>query len=142
MKEALTKVIDMLTREDSHRALQKLLERYNKCIAAGRDYFEGDKSSLCVPLIKMPIRKKAWNVFNDPRIYVNIYRSVYTKVKVTLATVVEVDRAISKDMQPNNKLMIYYRDIWDRSFKIHPLRYNQISVFIVIKSTFKTCNHF
>ena len=42
MKEAVTKVIDMLTQEDFHRALQKLLERYNKCIAAGGDYFEGD----------------------------------------------------------------------------------------------------
>ena len=42
MKEAVTKVIDMLTQEDVHGALQKLLERYNKCIAAGGDYFEGD----------------------------------------------------------------------------------------------------
>ena len=42
MKEAVTKVIDTLTQEDFHVALPKLLERYNKCIAAGRDYFEGD----------------------------------------------------------------------------------------------------
>ena len=42
MKEALTKVIDMLTQEDFHGAFEKLLEQYNKCIAAGRDYFEGD----------------------------------------------------------------------------------------------------
>ena len=42
MKEAVTKVIDMLTQEDFHGALQKLLERYNKCIAAGGDYFEED----------------------------------------------------------------------------------------------------
>ena len=42
MKEAVTKVIDMLTQEDFHRALQKLLEWYNKCIEAGGDYFEGD----------------------------------------------------------------------------------------------------
>ena len=42
MKEAVTKVIDMLTQEDFHGAFQKLLERYNKCIAARRDYFEGD----------------------------------------------------------------------------------------------------
>ena len=41
MKEAVTKVIDTLTQEDFHEALQKLLERNNKCIAAGRDYFEG-----------------------------------------------------------------------------------------------------
>ena len=42
MKESVTKVIDTLTQEDFHRAFQKLLERYNKCIAAGGDYFEGD----------------------------------------------------------------------------------------------------
>ena len=36
-KEAVTKVIDMLTQEDFHEAFQKLLERYNKCIAAGGD---------------------------------------------------------------------------------------------------------
>ena len=42
MKEAVRKVIDTLTQEDFHRAFQKLLERYNKCIASGGDYFEGD----------------------------------------------------------------------------------------------------
>ena len=42
MKEAVTKVIDMLTQEDFDGALQKLLERYNKCIAARGDYLEGD----------------------------------------------------------------------------------------------------
>ena len=41
MKEAVTKVMDMLTQEDFHRAFQKLLERY-KCIAVGGDYFEVD----------------------------------------------------------------------------------------------------
>ena len=42
LKEAVTKVIDMLTQEDFHAAFQKLLERKNMCIAAGGDYFEGD----------------------------------------------------------------------------------------------------
>ena len=42
MKEAVTKVIDTLTQEDFHEAFQKLLERYNKCIAAGGDYFVED----------------------------------------------------------------------------------------------------
>ena len=41
MKEAVTKVIDMLTQEDFHGVFQKLLERY-KCIAARGDYFERD----------------------------------------------------------------------------------------------------
>ena len=42
MKEAVTKVIGTHTQEDFDGAFQKLLERYNKCIAAGGDYFEGD----------------------------------------------------------------------------------------------------
>ena len=42
MKEAVTKVIDMLLKEDFHGAFQKLLERYNKCIAAGGDYSKGE----------------------------------------------------------------------------------------------------
>ena len=42
MKEAVTKVIGMLTREDFHGTFEKLLGRHNKCIAAGRDFFEGD----------------------------------------------------------------------------------------------------
>ena len=42
IKEAVTKVINTLTQEDFHGAFQKLLERYNKCIAAGVDDFEED----------------------------------------------------------------------------------------------------
>ena len=42
MKEAVKKVIDTLTQEDFHGAFEKLLEQYNKCIAAGGDYFEGN----------------------------------------------------------------------------------------------------
>ena len=48
MKEAVTKVIDMRTEEDFDGAFQKLLERYNKCIAAGGDYFDRDLSFMCV----------------------------------------------------------------------------------------------
>ena len=42
MKEAVTEDIDTLTQEYFDGASQKLLEWYNKCIAAGGDYFEGD----------------------------------------------------------------------------------------------------
>ena len=41
-KEAMTKVIDMLTQEDFHGSLKKLLEHYKKGIAAWGDYLEGD----------------------------------------------------------------------------------------------------
>ena len=71
MKETVTKVIDTLTQEDFHWALQKLLERYNKCISAGGDYFEGDWSFMCVLSIKVPPRKKSGNLFNDPRIFMS-----------------------------------------------------------------------
>ena len=68
MKEAVTKDIDTLTQEDFHEAFQKLLERY-KCIAAGGDYFEGDKSFMCLLSIKVSIRKKSGNFFNEPCIF-------------------------------------------------------------------------
>ena len=42
MKEAVTKIIDTLTQEDFAGDFQKLMERCNKCIGAGGDYFEGD----------------------------------------------------------------------------------------------------
>ena len=67
MKEAATKVIDTLTQEDFHEAFQTLLERYNKCIAVGGDNFEVDKSFMCELSIKVAIRKKSGNLFNDPR---------------------------------------------------------------------------
>ena len=73
MKETVTKVIDTLTQEDFHEAFQKLLERYNKCIAAGGDYFEGGLNFMCVLSIKVPIQKKSGNLFNDRRIYIYIY---------------------------------------------------------------------
>ena len=73
MKEAVTKVIDTLTQEEFHEAFQKLLERYNKCIETGGDYFEGDYSFMCVLSIKVPIQKRSGNLFNDARIYIYIY---------------------------------------------------------------------
>ena len=42
MKKVVTKVIDTLTEEDFHKAFQNLLERHNKCIAAGGDNLKGD----------------------------------------------------------------------------------------------------
>ena len=63
MKEAVTKVIDTLTHEDFHRAL----EWYNKCIADGGVYFKGDESFIRVLSMKVPLRKKSGNLFNDPR---------------------------------------------------------------------------
>ena len=71
MKEAVTNVIDTLTQEDFDGAFQKLLERYKKCIAAGRDYFEVNLSFMCVLSNKSPHTKKSGNFFHDPRIYIS-----------------------------------------------------------------------
>ena len=68
-KEAVTKVTDTLTQEDFHEAFEKLLERNNKCIAGGGDYFEGDLSFMCVLSIKVAIRKKVWKLIVCTRIY-------------------------------------------------------------------------
>ena len=59
-------VVDTLTQEDLNGSFQKLLERYNKCIAARGDYFEGDKSFMCVLSIKVAIRKKSGNLHLVP----------------------------------------------------------------------------
>ena len=67
MKEAVTKVIDMLTQEDFYGAFQEFFERFNKCIAAGGDYFEGESSFMCVLSIKVPIWKKSGNLSYAPR---------------------------------------------------------------------------
>ena len=71
MVEVETKVIDTLTQDNFHGAFQMLLERYNKCIAAGGDYFKEDLSFMSVLSIKVPIGKKSGNFFNDPRMYKN-----------------------------------------------------------------------
>ena len=60
MKEAVTKVIDTLTQEDFHGALEKLLEQYNKCIVAGGAYFEGDCATLHLILTLL-----CWVLSND-----------------------------------------------------------------------------
>ena len=69
MKEAVTKIIGTLTQEYFHGDFQKLLERYNNCIAAGGDYFDGDLTFMLVLSIKVPIRKMSGNLFNDPRAF-------------------------------------------------------------------------
>ena len=56
MKEAVTKVIDTLTEEDFDGAFQKLLERYNKCIATG-----GDNFYVCT-INKSAHTKKVWKI--------------------------------------------------------------------------------
>ena len=81
MKEAVTKVIDTLTQEDFDGDFEKMLERYNKCIAAGGDCLEGDKSFMCVLSIKEPIRKKSGNLSYAPRILTNC-TSVFLKSRL------------------------------------------------------------
>ena len=62
MKEAVTKVIDILTQEDFHGAFQKLLEWYNKCIAARGNYFEGGLEFHVCTITKSAHTKKVWKL--------------------------------------------------------------------------------
>ena len=93
MEETVMKVIETFTQEDFHGAFQMLLERYNKYIAAVRDYFEGDKSFMCVLSIKVPIRKKSGNLFNNLHMPLNketkpnhIYLSINLSISVSLSS--------------------------------------------------------
>ena len=61
MKEAGTKVIDTLTEEDFHGTLQKLLERHNKCIAAGDQFERGLEFHVCT-INKSVHTKKVWKL--------------------------------------------------------------------------------
>ena len=90
MKEAVTKVIDTLTQEDFPGAFQKLLEWYNKWIAAGGDYFRWYKSFMCVLSIKVSIRKKSGNLFIDPRMWVCVCVCVCVAKVITHAAVKSV----------------------------------------------------
>ena len=64
MKEAVTKVIDTLTQEVFRGAFQKLLERYNKCLAAGEDYFEGGLEFHVCTINKCAHMKKVWKLIS------------------------------------------------------------------------------
>ena len=55
MKEAITKVIDMLTQVNFHGAFQKLLERYNKFIVAELEFH------VCA-INKSAHTKKVWKL--------------------------------------------------------------------------------
>ena len=70
----MTKIIDTVKQEDFQGAFQKFFERYNKCIAAGGDFFEGDKSFMYLLSIKVPIQKKSLETYLTILVYVfNIY---------------------------------------------------------------------
>ena len=70
---------------DFHGAFQKLLGQYNKCIATRGDYFEGDQSFMCVLSIKVLIRKKTGNLFNDLLIRV-LFSCIYIYIYIPIPT--------------------------------------------------------
>ena len=82
--ETIEEKKEAVTQEDFDGAFHKLLDRYNKCVAAGGDYFEMDLSFMCVLSIKTPIRKKSGNLFNDPHTYALIKESLSPHKAVVL----------------------------------------------------------
>ena len=72
MKEAVMKVIDMLTQKDFHGTFQKLLGQYNTYIAAEGDYFEEDLSFMCVQSIKVAMCKKSLETYWMILVYISL----------------------------------------------------------------------
>ena len=70
MKVSVTKVIDTLTQEDFHGAFHKLLERYNECIAAGGDYFEGNLEFHVCTINKSAHTKKSLETYRMHLVYI------------------------------------------------------------------------
>ena len=62
MKEALTKVIYMCRQKDFYGVFQMLLERYNRCIAAGGDYFERGLEFHVCTVNESAHTKKFWKL--------------------------------------------------------------------------------
>ena len=71
MKEAVTKVIDTLTQEDSMGLSRSCWNGTTSVFQPEKVTSKGSRVS-CVLSIKVPIRKKSGNLFNDPRTF---YRS-------------------------------------------------------------------
>ena len=72
MKEAARMVIDTLT--------QKLLERYNKCIAAGRDYFERGLEFLVCTINNSAHTNKSLETYRmHLELYIYIYIYIYIR---------------------------------------------------------------
>ena len=62
MKGAVTKIIDTLTQEDFHGASQKLLERYNKPIAAAGYILQSELEFHICTINKSAHTKKVWKL--------------------------------------------------------------------------------
>ena len=109
-KEAVTKVIDPLIQGVFNAAFQMLLEQYNKCIAAGGDYLEGDKSFMCVLSIKVPIRKNSVNLFNDPRIYIYLYIYVWLYIYIYMCVCVCVKYfcLVQREIKVHEEIYIFW----------------------------------
>ena len=77
MKEAVTKVIDTLTQEDFHGALQNLLERYNKCTAAKRKLLGRRLEFYVCTINKSAHTKKRMETYLIILVYIYIYIYIY-----------------------------------------------------------------
>ena len=91
MKEAVTRVIVTLTREDFHGAFQKLLGGYNKCIAAGEDYFEMGLEFHVYTINKSADKRDFWKlILCSLYIYIYIYINIYIYICVCVCVCVYV----------------------------------------------------
>ena len=87
------KVIDQLTQEYFYGAFQKLLERYNKCIAAGGDYFEDDLSFMCVLSIMCSCEKSL-----ETYLMILVYILPYTHTHIYIILSTDFEDSLSKSV--------------------------------------------
>ena len=74
-----------------------------------RDYFEGDLSFMCVLSIKVSIRKKSGNLFNDPRIYIYIYIYIKREREREREREMEKERLATTEIQIDREILVWYR---------------------------------
>ena len=113
-----------LTQDDFHGAFQKVLERYNKCIAAKWDYFEEDYSFMYVLSIKVPIRKKSGNLFHDLRVcmcmfvcvcvcvHVRIYVRRYNTLTAFLQMVTLLKECLGYNIKQSDSEALVMLELW------------------------------
>ena len=89
----------------------RILERYNKCIAAGEESFEGDLSLMCVLSIKVPIQKSL-ETYLIILVYIYIYIYIYkekerdqhilkgTKTRRKIVAMAWIDNQMVYDLTP------------------------------------------
>ena len=125
MKEVVLKVTDTLTQEDFHRAFQKLLEQYNKCIAAGGDYLKEDESFMIDTRLT-----KAWTAIDrlsiiwksdlTDKMKRSFFQAAVVSILLYGCTTWTLTKRLERRLDGNYTRML--RAVLNKSWRQHPTR--------------------